>query len=291
MKHLYLLIVSIMALQVSSLPAKVDLIIFSYHRPLQLYALLESTYKNFTGLGQVSVIWRADNERHTKAYNQVFQAFPQANSFQESKAQNFKTLVYKLTQECVEDHLMYAVDDIIVTHSVNLEQAVTEKKKHGAYGFYLRLGKNTTYCYMLRMHTGIPPFLHEDAQVVVWQFNKGKGDWSYPNSVDMTIFAKSDVLNFLAQNPSFKSPNTLEGVWAARANTSLKGIAFTHSAMVNNPCNLVNESNKGNRNNNFYTPQHLLNIFNEGKKIDIRPFQGVDNIGPHQDYHFEFIGR
>jgi len=42
--------------------ANTDLIVFSYDRPLQLYALLESLESYVTGLAQISVIYRVSRD-------------------------------------------------------------------------------------------------------------------------------------------------------------------------------------------------------------------------------------
>ena len=55
---------------------KADLIIFSYNRPLQLYALLESVQKDVTGLGETTVLYRADGP-FAAGYEKVKAAYPQ----------------------------------------------------------------------------------------------------------------------------------------------------------------------------------------------------------------------
>lgn len=282
---------TLLLLQFSLCSPNVDLIIFSFHRPMQLYALLESAFKNLTGLGRVSVIWRADAENYAHAYQEVFKQFPIVTSLREEKEQPFKQLVLQTTRKSEQNHIMYAVDDIIVTHPCDLNNAVAEKQKHNAYGFYLRLGKNITSCYTLNIPTGLPPFIHDDNQVIVWQFSAGKGDWAYPNSVDMTIVAKKDMLQFLATNPEFYNPNTFESAWSKQANLDRHGIAYQHSRMVNNPANLVNQVYRHNRTSNLYSPLFLLKVFKQGKKIDINKFQGINNQAPHEDHTFEFVPR
>ena len=46
--------------------ARADLIIFSFNRPMQLYALLESVEKYLTGIEETVIIYRAGNERFLK---------------------------------------------------------------------------------------------------------------------------------------------------------------------------------------------------------------------------------
>ena len=57
---------------------KADLVVFSYDRPLQLYAFLESTEKYVTGVGDLVVIYRASSEQFQKGYEVVEADFPGA---------------------------------------------------------------------------------------------------------------------------------------------------------------------------------------------------------------------
>ena len=40
-----------------------------------------------------------------------------------------------------------------------------------------------------------------------------------------------------------------------------------------------------------YTPEKLLEKFNQGFKIDIREFYQINNNGPHIEHQFTFIKR
>lgn len=57
--------------------SSVDVVIFSYHRPAQLYALCESLQQHVvSGCGVVSVIYRADTDDYRAAYEVVRADFP-----------------------------------------------------------------------------------------------------------------------------------------------------------------------------------------------------------------------
>ena len=55
--------------------SSVDLVVFSYDRPLQLFAFLESTNQFVSGLGEISIIYRYSDENYEKAYQKVFDYF------------------------------------------------------------------------------------------------------------------------------------------------------------------------------------------------------------------------
>jgi len=75
MKTFRKLIVLILVL-VSSLQAAVaDVVVFSYNRPIQLYAFLESAENLMTGAGEVHVIYRADTQELSAGYDVVAHDF------------------------------------------------------------------------------------------------------------------------------------------------------------------------------------------------------------------------
>lgn len=275
-----------------SVSKKVDYVIFSYDRPLQLYALLESSEKYFTGLQETHVIYRSSNIDYDKAYKEVFNRFPWAIPHKQSSKpkEDFKPLVLKSVFSPTSDspYIMFAVDDILVTDFVNLCYCSKALENEGALGFYLRLGKNISFCYMLNKETPVPKGEMVTSSVFRWKFKKGAGDWNYPHTVDMTIYRKSDVQAFLV-NSDYANPNQLEHTWAKQADNSLYGLCFEFSKNINLPLNLVNLST--NRCEHLFTPVDLLAKFNQGLKIDVDAFYMKRNISPHVDYMPSFIRR
>src|SRR5690349_12538039 len=69
-----------------------DVIIFSYDRPLQLYAMLESLYKYTTDINSVAVIYRTSNDHFAQAFNAVALDFPDVIFLHQQSMDDFKTL-------------------------------------------------------------------------------------------------------------------------------------------------------------------------------------------------------
>ncbi|HEY5235531.1 MAG TPA: hypothetical protein VIJ14_05090, partial [Rhabdochlamydiaceae bacterium] len=69
-----------------------DLVIFSFDRPLQLYAFLESTKKYVKGLGEVFVIYRSSDEHFKEGYDKVQRRFKDVKFLPQGKhpAKDFK---------------------------------------------------------------------------------------------------------------------------------------------------------------------------------------------------------
>ncbi len=270
-----------------------DLVIFSFDRPLQLYAFLESTEKYVKGLGQVLVIYRCSAEKFREGYGKVQQRFKDVKFLQQGKepAKDFKPLFLKATFESPSAYVLFAVDDMIVNKPVDLHQCVELLEQTGAYGYYLRLGSHVDYCYMRNADQKIPPSWEIGKGIFAWQFKQGEYDWKYPCSVDMSIYKKSEIEEVLKKN-DYHNPNLLESQWALKARYNKMGLYFNEAKVVNVPLNMVNESNIwGNRQMKSLTVHELLEKLQAGLKIDISPFFHVNYRSPHIDEEVVFVPR
>ncbi len=273
---------------------KTDLVIFSYNRPMQLYALLESLDAYVIGAATVHVVYRSDNGRFNAAYSQVNSAFPAVQFHQQgfNPHQDFKPMTEALLLNSDSNYVLFAVDDIIVTDCIDLSECIKALQKTNAYGFYLRLGTNLTDCYMLSCKQPLPPLTPIADGVCSWTLGEGKYDWGYPNTVDLTLYKKSDIVPTICAL-SYSAPNSLEGSWANKARSVLgkKGLCFVRSKMVNIPMNLTQQEFDTNRNMHGMSPEELLVLFEQGLKIDIAPLHKICNKSAHMEYMFTFINR
>ncbi len=271
----------------------VDLIIFSFDRPMQLYALLESLNLNITGIESTTVIYRSSHDRFTQAYAQVAQQFPKVRFIQQGKqpAHDFKPLLLEAFRSGKSPYICFAVDDIIVKTRADMTAATRAMATTGAYGVYLRLGQHLTQCYSESKAQPVPPLSSIENSILSWTLNDGSHDWHYANTVDMTIYRKKDLIKTFV-TMDYANPNKLEGIWARYAHEHLnkKGLCFSDSVVVNIPVNLVQDVCH-NRHMNAWSTDQLLEKFNEGLKIDISPLQGIKNESCHIDYSLTFTNR
>ena len=279
--------------------AQADLIVFSYDRPLQLYAFLESLEKKVTGIQTTMVIYRTSDQSYLKAYNIVQKTFPSV-SFTKQGSQpkkDFKPLTVKTLCETPNDYILFAVDDIIVTDFIDINECINALEQTQAYGFYLRLGTNITESYgsngPLKKK---PPLKMVKLKMVkddiyTWQFVGNCSNWEYPNTVDMTLYRKKNIVPVLT-GLNYSSPNTLESSWAAKGITvqNKLGLCYAQSKIVNIPLNRVQNDYK-NKHMNAFSPKELLEIFNKKLKIDIQLFEKISNKSPHMEYEPQFIAR
>ena len=274
-------------------PGPADLLVFSYNRPMQLYAFLESTMKHISHWRKIAVIYRQDPP-FVSGYENVKKAFPHVAFFKQSSKypkKDFKSLVIKTLFGSFgkgSSYVAFAVDDIIITDKIDLLQDTKKLQQTGAYGLYYRLGLHVDYCYMLNKHQGIPKLFSVADGYFAWQFKQGDGDWNYPNSVDLVLYNKQEIKKEITSLP-FTFPNDFEGAWHQLANPNKIGLCSQRAKMVNIPMNLV--SNKSNRSNNTFTVEQLNTLFLRGLKIDIQPFYLILNRGAHADIMPQFIPR
>ena len=271
----------------------VDLIIFSFDRPIQLYALLESIDRNLTGIESTTVIYRSSHDRFTQAYLSIESQFPKVHFIKQGTrpAHDFKPLVLQALRAGRSPYICFAVDDIIVKAKADMTAATQALSTTGAYGFFLRLGNHLTTCYSENKNQPVPPFLPVNDSVLAWTLKDGILDWGFANTLDMTIYQKKDLIkNFVTMD--YANPNKLEGMWAryAKGQRNKKGICYLASIVVNIPLNLVQDVCH-NRHMNAWSTEELLEKFNEGLKIDINSLYGINNESCHIAYSLTFTQR
>lgn len=282
----YLLIVLFIFTSLTACAEKADMVIFSFDRPLQLYALLESVKRYVTGLEQIHVIYRASNDEFAYAYDCINQDFPHVTFTRQGKnpRQDFQPLTINAVETTPTPYVIFAVDDNIVKDYVDLEECIDLLNQTNAYGFYLRLGLNISHCYTQNQSQNIPAHRSVKNDVYAWQFAHGSHDWGYPNTVDLTLFKKEEILPTI-KTISFYSPNVFECAWAQKADAIMhrRGLFYAESKIVNLPLNIVQED-WNNRNQQELLPAQQLELFFAGKKIDIKPLHRIANCSPHMEY-------
>ncbi len=272
-------------------PQKADMVIFSYDRPMQLYALLESIQLYMIGLGTVEIIFRASDDRYTQAYEQVQQDFPTAVFTRqgEKPREDFKPLTLTASFESPNEYIIYAVDDIIVKDFIDLGVCIDMLEKTQAWGFYLRLGANLTECYSCRAQQPVPVHVMVCDDVLMWKFSQGSWDWRYPHTVDMTLYRKSDIEKDVREL-NYTAPNSFEAGWACRRPARETGLCYEQSKIVNLPLNRV-QNDMQNRYMNFLTAQELLERFQKRERINIRTLFKLANKGAHTEYEPVLVGH
>ncbi|MCF7899651.1 hypothetical protein K9L05_03320 [Candidatus Babeliales bacterium] len=266
-----------------------DLIIFSYDRPMQLYALLESIEKYVKNLTSTSVIYRTTNDTFDSGYKIIKDKFSKIKFYkQDNDAKDFKKLLLQATfQDSSSEYFLYGVDDLIVTDFIDINYCIEQLEKEKALGFFLRLGKNITENYTIIQNCKQPVLKKCKEDIFSWKFVDGSGDWGLPASTDMTIYRKFDFKDFF-YNLNYSNPNDFEAFWLSVSDKNKIGLCFEFSKNLNIPLIIV-QKEKWHRNMNLCTTQDLLDLFLNGFKIDITNFEKFRNSAPHVELLPEFV--
>lgn len=294
MRKCYIFTVLLCSLFTMQATEKADLVIFSYDRPLQLYAFLESAQKYLKGIGETIVIYRATEKDHYQfGYQLVNKDFPRVKFVAqgENPKADFKPLTLQATFDSSSKYVIFAVDDIVVKDHVDLSTCIEHLEREQAYGFYLRLGEHLDFCYTMNKAQHIPELKAVSDEVRSWTFAASELDWAYPNTVDMTLYRKADIEPAF-RSIDFTSPNTLEGRWAGHANTIMhrQGLCFKDSKMVNLPLNRVQTDFSQNLSMEI-KPFDLQIKFLQGMKLDIAPLAQIKNRSAHMEYEPTYVAR
>ncbi len=274
----------ILAHVVQAQDKQADLVIFSFDRPLQFYALVESIEKYISGIQSIWVIYRVSSPEFDKAYQVCFKRFKglRINAIKQGEQPNcdFKALTLGLIEKLQEDYLLFAVDDIMVKDYFDLSKCIAYLELYNAYGFYLRLGKNISYCYAGRVESPVPPHVQHNADIIGWKFEEAVGEWRYLHSLDMTLYRRDGIRATFGQL-AFSTPNTLEFAWANCGDQAGYGLCYNDSKIVNVPLNTV-QCDWPMFNMNYPT-QELLDLFNQGYRLNVERYFKLKNSAPHME--------
>ena len=257
----------------------VDIVVFSYNRPLQLYAFLESAETYIQSLHRLYVIYRADNDHYQGGYLQVKKDFPNVIYIKQSfepPHSDFAALVQKTIfdrQMSTTRYVAFALDDNIVRDRIDMKEVVSLMKRTGAYGFYFCLGEhieeNPTQAIPIK------------EGVFAWQFCSGVGEWVRPNSVNMALFRKEKIYpHFMCMK--FYNPSILQALWNKHADLSGIGLCYSRSKVVKLSFDRLDKR---------CSPGDLLTLFDQGLKIDTKPLNQLENREVEIRYEPCFIKR
>ena len=268
---------------------RVEVVVFSSDRPMQLYAFLESAQDHLQNSHRLIAVYKACNEHYEKGYQKVKEKFHSVEFYRQS-VENPHEDMAPLLQKLVfgyslpsAKYVVFALDDNIIKDPIDLSQAVRSLKEAGAYGFYFRLGSNLES--------------HDDEQriflgygVNAWQFLEGDGVWANANSVDMALFRKDEIYPaFLCMK--FHTPNILQELWNEHADLSRVGLYFDESKVVTLPRAFTAESEEREVMAKYHSTKELLLYFDQGLKIDIESLKDVQSEHVEVELMPEFIKR
>ena len=263
----------------------VECIVFSKDRALQLHGLLSTLREKVSPVVPIHVLYLVSSSSHQKAYDDVNDIFGKRNVrfIQQKNNHSFKRDLMEILFSLTCDMLFFLVDDILFTEPVDLNDVL--KFDPDEFVPSLRMGQNLTSCYVLQTSQPLPHFLdhlvNEDDKIV-WQWDKGELDWSYPLSVDGHFFARREMAA-MAALLYFSAPNSFEDqlqIFTPLFNKRY-GIGYKKSRIVNIPCNRV-QTEINNLSGDTH-PDELLAQWHQGYQIDYEKLFGMANESAHQE--------
>lgn len=264
--------------------------VFSKDRPLQLHALLTSYYKRVKNPVPLTVLYTTSNSEIEGFYSDLKNLFLDRQVVF-IKEEDFRRQVLNWLHVTNSDRVFFMTDDAIFLDELDLNDSLLFNPIE--YIFTLRYGMDLDYCYAYNMKQKLPSLRKYEeisSKFYTWRWNENfdSPDWSYPLSVDGNVYYRDEILA-MCSNINFKSPNSLEMGMQVFSDYFLnrKGVCFEKVKMINIPCNRVqNEVN--NRTLQYFSTQDLLDVWKQGKRIDIDAFYG-QNARDAVNFIYKFI--
>lgn len=286
----------------------IRVVVFSRDRALQVHATLSSL--NLQALdastAQISVLFRRTSARYVVQYNRLAAEFRDRVSFVEET--NFRSQVVDLLgglpnaaevsrqdvpKTTERDYCLFLVDDSIFIRQFWLQEAVAALDSNpDALGYSFRLGQNTTLSYSLDRPQRLPSFHTLGGGILKYRWDRADGDFGYPLEVSSSLYPLGIILGLL-QGLAFDSPSSLESQMSLRAGEFARSrpalLCFERSVAFSAPLNRVQEvfSNRSGNSPAFST-ENLADLFEAGKRLNVRALQGFVPQACHQEIQPEF---
>ena len=242
-----------------------DVLIFSRDRACQLDALLRSIEENGPKYKSVSVLLKATEPKHLRAYQQVVLASKGVKPF------HVETDFHKQVKEWLHgtDRPSFLVDDQIFYRKADLEPVP---------GVIYQYGLNCVRSHPMGCEQRAHVLNQEDGWFG-WSWKDSTGDFAYPLSIGGNVYDKQELLEALPD--SFDSPTSLEAgmacyaAWWSRETLT----APLHSCLVSLPHNRVTvQASNPISGVPEWSADALCDAFLDGLRIDYAAmdFSGVD---------------
>lgn len=237
------------------------------------------------------MLYRVSDQHYDMAYEELKNIFSYASFIQQgdNPRADFKPLLLQCFLISSAEYIIFSVDDVIIKDCVDFNACIKAMENANAYCFYLRLGENITRQYGQDITIGTPAYTEVQKDILQFTVRDGSGDWAYAHNLDMTLYKKSDIVEFFV-NADYSSPNTLESVWSGIVNLENYGLCFRESKIFTLPLNII-QQDWWVPNENSYSAQELFMRWQEGFIFDINQFYLINNDCALMGYKPQFISR
>lgn len=268
--------------------SQTSVIVFSKNRPMQLYALLESMFvRSNIPRQDVHVLYKAD-ESYLTPMKEVKADFPEVNFIEET---DFRGQCLHLIHKA-KKYVVFFTDDNVFKDNLDIQEVESVMDSGDYFCFSLRLGKHLNWCFSTNKSQAVPEG-ETKGDMFSWSWPGKEWDWNYPCSVDGHVFSQKVIENIAKICGPWRFPNSLEGNLAAFHHSFErrfpKMVCYTSSKVFNIPDNTVNVEviNLNGGGNQYF----LLSKWEEGYKVDIKPFLGYPNKAAHEVVPLTLVAR
>lgn len=256
---------------------KLDVLVFSKDRPLQLEGYIKSLQYYTNNDVNITVLAKTTPD-YREAYS-ILQSNHRDVKFVEES--NFARQVKNWIDEA-GPMIMFGCDDVIFKDHINLDVArkLLATLDPPIDFVSLRLDSNITYCQPSDKEMIVPklaPVLEGQAYIFEWRACPMNWDWGYPFEVAGSIYRRETIKNLIAPFPDnvIGHPNKIEGPLCFQARNNWRGVGscFAKAKMNTVTVNRVQELEKNKLCVDVeVTPKELLNMFLIGKSIDFKAY-------------------
>lgn len=258
----------------------INLIVFSYNRPMQLHALLDSIKLHAKDIFKnIDVVYKSDKEFES-GYELAKRSgvnFIREGNFKDDIMGCFKY-----------EHTCFAADDDIFFKDIgDLTRTLWDFFTDDVACLSLRLGLNIKYCYSNDKPNELTEY-QDFGEFIKWDWRSQQLDFAYPLSVVSHIF-RTEEIKELSERENFTCPNDYEGLLQKHLKDVRPNIvSYKESRVVGVPANRVNTVTT-NRNGltNPYTIHDLNEMYLAGKRIDVTKIPDIISAQQEIEYIFK----
>ena len=244
---------------------EISSVVFSKDRPMQLYGLIKSFYKNVQSPCSLTILYSASDLRFKVAYEEVKELCVNMGvKFYEETS--FKDDLVHILEKANTKKIFFLVDDILFIRKINFTNFLSVDLSRVVPS--LRLGLNLERCYTANSKQIKPTFSGFDDEGYSWSWSEGEYDWGYPLSVDGNFFLLEEII-VMVKISEFNAPNSFEKSlqWFLSEFIKRRGLCYKKSVVVNIPFNKVQNEN-GNISGKV-SEFELLDYWEQGYELDV----------------------
>lgn len=268
---------------------KIDSIVFSKDRAMQLHAFLKSYVEMVQGRGAMYVLYKVSNESHARSYSDLKEIFRNDNIVFIEET-DFRKQLIELCERSNAITISFYVDDMIFLNKVNYEHIINIDTLENVVS--LGRGKDLGYSMVLEKKQSLPEFITKPDGFVYfrWDYTTDHNDWTYPIGVGGYFFGRDELVVML-KGIEFKAPNSLENNLQVYKPMFIhrSGVCQDQISCIPVHANLV-QTESVNPDLGTFSIEDLLHKWEEGLMIDLHKFYGISGaVAQYQTY--EFIKR